>query len=871
MHSRSLLFVLVLALLVGALAWFFARGERASGDIAAVPGVEVSAASDGVDASGPDLDDEIAIEASDVRTEVADERAAPSTDSAADAHVPMGVFDVRVVSVESGAALAGVEVLVSMVDGSPRGTTDEDGRVEVAFDTHRRVNALVALPSSTSGRARIDDLPDVLPGETASIEIEVTEGWSVSGRCVDERGIAVAGATVRGWCRSSARGMHARETTSDADGRWRLDHLGPEVWIVAQHTDLGLVARDGLQQNERPTEPAIGFELVLVPAVDAVIEVVDPRGAPVADARILDGAGASTWREAHVDGSGYQSNGDLDVRTDDDGRALVTGLPPRVYSVDVTAAGFRRYRELRTLDGSPIRVVLDEGYGVAGRVVDADGEPAVDAEVRLGPSTHGATRYDVVRTDAAGRFRAVGLERPDALRHPPWIVVHHDGHAVEVVQPIEIAPSGNGREVLVELSPGASITGRVLLDGRPVDGAMLWVESPREMDADVFQRPSNWEVVGGGGDAWAEGDGSFALTHLFRETYTVHVRPSYDVSNTVTFEVEAGTQGIDLELTSEALRGVVVHGTVTDAITGEPIPRFGVGGYREGETEGRDGSYELVGIAPGNEKFSFWAKGYLGHRTEWAEYVEGEYRLDVRLVPTASLAVEVVDASGAPWGDTGMVELDVAPALAAALGDVEPEFRDGRRTNGAPVRFDDVPAGALEVTVDVPGDRVTVPVDLSGGGAHTCRVVVDGASQHVHTLLVLEHTDELDPREIVRRLRSDAPDDVEWIAAQREVGALRDPSGDVSIRLVLRRDDGPYVNLRAYLRPHVDHFRIQRDSYRTEDTEEPRIEWRLVEGDWSVVARIDRDDGTQLFDPHVDLSPQGAELDVILFEGEPAD
>ncbi|HEU4395833.1 MAG TPA: carboxypeptidase-like regulatory domain-containing protein, partial [Planctomycetota bacterium] len=148
----------------------------------------------------------------------------------------------------------------------------------------------------------------------------------------------------------------------------------------------------------------------------------------------------------------------------------------------------------RALSGSgipePLRVALPESGEVAkdlvlapcsnleGVVVDADGKPVAGAAVSLDrPAVEPTSRWmeppaaPPVWTDAAGRFRLVGLAPGEAA----VLAVHGPRGLFGRAGPAAVAPGG-AATLRVEVAPGALLAGSVVReDGTPVPGAVLRV------------------------------------------------------------------------------------------------------------------------------------------------------------------------------------------------------------------------------------------------------------------------------------------------------------------------------------------------------------------------------------------------------------
>jgi hypothetical protein len=112
---------------------------------------------------------------------------------------------------------------------------------------------------------------------------------------------------------------------TDADGRFRFDHLQQGVYRVfgyAAEEGFGIGRADGIQA------PALDVTVQVPPGGTIVARVVDPSGAPVADAQlVLVPAGQAFQR-------------DWDPPTGADGQAHLTGVDVGAWTVRATKKGF---------------------------------------------------------------------------------------------------------------------------------------------------------------------------------------------------------------------------------------------------------------------------------------------------------------------------------------------------------------------------------------------------------------------------------------------------------------------------------------------------------------------------------------------------
>jgi hypothetical protein len=126
-------------------------------------------------------------------------------------------------------------------------------------------------------------------------------------------------------------------------------------------------------------------------------------------------------------------------------------------------------------------------------------------------------------------------------------------------------------------------------------------------------------------------------------------------------QVHSGTEDLLIRLDPAELRRAVLEGTVTDALSGEPLQEFSVflqpldrGRVRSGQVapggqfHQAQGAFHLEGIEPGRWQAHVWADGYADGRSDDLELREGEQRVDLTVLPERSLHMRIVDQDREP-------------------------------------------------------------------------------------------------------------------------------------------------------------------------------------------------------------------------------
>jgi len=301
-----------------------------------------------------------------------------------------------------------------------------------------------------------------------------------------------------------------------------------------------------------------------VAAVTITGQVLDSRGEPVADAKMLVQHYVATSQDPIVtdrpvcDEAGRFS---LDLKVGFPEHPIeVVALKPGHAMAWVSVTGERDHDVTLKLGANPL--------SCSGTVADPEGRPLAGAEVSVwvlrrgeGEGTHWMAfspfddDFPPATTDAQGHFDLSGF--PPGVQVSLAAVAEGREHGTT-----EDPVPGGATDLKFVLDLGANISGRVTLNGEPVSRVRVYCDG---------QDPGY-----AGGIARSQADGTYRLDHLSPDTYTVALFRVEDlVAPPLTgISVKAGDHyaRADLAVTP----GALISGKVTEATTGKPVRQVNI-------------------------------------------------------------------------------------------------------------------------------------------------------------------------------------------------------------------------------------------------------------------------------------------------------
>jgi RNA polymerase sigma factor (sigma-70 family) len=515
-----------------------------------------------------------------------------------------------------------------------------------------------------------DDKPPAKPATSAAkAEPPAEQTRSLSVVVLDPQGKPLAGAKVHVSVWSNEKDYKARnDAETDAAGVARVElpksyHL-VRVW-AGKKPFVGMWA--GWEQAELAAGKGLPAEYTfrLETATTAGGRVLDENGKPIVGAKVQVSVGNDP-KPAHSDGraryNSWLATGGDAVTTDAEGRWKVTNVPDHpgvelslmVSHPDyVNGDWFSRPGELpgvtaRTLRDGTAAVTLKAGVIVRGRVTGPDGKPIKDAIVIHGDDPYEGRSQKKFATDADGRFRL-----PALAEGPRSITVLAPGFAPQL-RKVDLKPGLPDQDF--RMAAGKPVRLRIVDgQGMPVSPASVWLhEWKGSKSVYTDHNPNHPKVPDTGIPRRADAGGVWEWLAAPDEPVKVHVHaPGF---KSLDLEVTGGSTDRTVTLKAEHR----ITGTVTDAVTGKPVPAFTVvpvdvfgkdflHAERYNAFAGQDGRLNFLASRTDIPlRLRIEAPGYRSQNGPEFRVGDGARRQDFRLQPSPPRTGVVVDAAGKP-------------------------------------------------------------------------------------------------------------------------------------------------------------------------------------------------------------------------------
>jgi carboxypeptidase family protein len=582
----------------------------------------------------------------------------------------------------SGAEATGVAVRAGEGEGWPIGISDAQGQVALPAGTPRPLFSLASAGRRIEVGAAAPPVVEVV-GE---VHQRIT-GEPIRDAVVwlsDDPGV---------WAITDRRGAYTLTVPSEPSTVLRV--------AAAGHFSGQLIARGLAKVRDGTAAFSSATRVFLDPMGVLAGSVYDKDGAPIPGATIK----ASVREMSDILSTAVGAPPSVRTASEESGRFRLKGLARGViYDLWTDAPGFALQQMQIALprENNPqpdLRIVLDRGLTMRGRIVDGDGRPLA-ASVRLvspkdpqqrlraaygDPSRAEGTATFSTATDPDGFFelRELPPGRFDLVAVAPHF-------APRTIPGVEVKEGDSGLDVgTLYLNPGATVSGTVSdASGRPLAAVRVVAYALRPTGS----VPGFSSYGHGVGDVITDGSGHFSLSDLI---------PGEKVSLELRLEgfIPEVLRGLTVPL-ADPLQvtlwpGASVHGRVVTP-DGSPLGGARVQVVPIGQRPARelshdlstvstaDGSFTLRGLPPGESRLIASARGHLQKTTELV-LVPGEDTSAIEVVLQSGLRIEgrVLNAQGEP----------VPGAF------VQPRGASGTTTDVAgQYRLEGLPAGAVRLS-----------------------------------------------------------------------------------------------------------------------------------------------------------------------------
>ncbi len=492
------------------------------------------------------------------------------------------------------------------VEGA-RSSRIASGRIDTRTDAEGRLLVLDLRPGryrfavKSRDGAFVSFEEKIETDRIATHEIAITEGAACEGTLTFAPGLRPEDVNNISGYRKGRSGLESVSGVVLPDGRWRFEHLAAGEYRVSVVLERGFatvessftVPASGLVQGP---EIRVGF------GARVTGRAVDRHGAPLRSFASLD-----------VSGDGlHVSSADVDA----DGRFTIGGVPPGSYVVKLRperkdqlrfdVASFDRVANVKVVvaDGSQVVDVGDVTFPVesspwklAGRVVDAKGQPVAGADIEL--VRPGGWPLTKTQTDAGGCF-TVEEEKPGVV-----VVAARLADRVSPPRTFETR-SGTTEDAVLELTERTGrLTGRFVAPADVPGKAVVRLTALCERES-----PSGGRYPFTSRTAKLDEQGRFAFEDLPPGEYKARI---ISVTSSEKVEVTPGREASVLLDWSHATE------TVKVTVEGELPERHGQIHVSFDATPGKAGGQIVHGIEDGGSEFRHVAAGRFKAEVHFAE------------------------------------------------------------------------------------------------------------------------------------------------------------------------------------------------------------------------------------------------------------
>lgn len=495
---------------------------------------------------------------------------------------------------DRGEPVAGASVQAS----GDQARTDAEGR----FVLSRLSPGKVDLQASAPGyRTRaMPQVPVPEDGDAEPVEIVLEPGTSLEGLVLDGEGQPVQHAHVR-VLRSGGEQMPMSSGLADEEGRYEVVDLEPgPSEVIALLFERGGIVRTAVELLPGRNR----LDLRMPAGVEVSGRVVDGRGEPVPGV-------ALSLEPLHQEGITLGQQG----MSAADGSFVLPDVMDGTYRLIAARSRFAPSAHPGEIhvDGAPvtgIEIRLSPGAVIRGHILGFPPEEARPVSV------HAISELGI---PLVGTVSPGPVYRIDDVAPGEWHVTGQVG-GVTVSGEVEVAAGAAEAVLDLELAPGFTVTGRVLLDREPLPGAGV---------------ATNGQDGAGRREGTTGLDGAFRLEHVPGGSYALVVTFPQDSFQYQMVEIDR-----DLDLVVEISTGTIAGRLVRPE--GLPVPGAAVTLFREvpelqGSVPGpramsdEQGAFEILRVPSGTYKMTVQAEGFDPAESRVVVTPGGTVRLEIAL------------------------------------------------------------------------------------------------------------------------------------------------------------------------------------------------------------------------------------------------
>ncbi|MHC4954501.1 MAG: sigma-70 family RNA polymerase sigma factor [Planctomycetota bacterium] len=472
-------------------------------------------------------------------------------------------------------------------------------------------------------------------------EIVLTTGGVIEGRITGPDGEPVKNALVQ---LDQGGGRTAK---SGADGRYRIDRVGPgehTVWASADGFGSGFFGHAlgwgepaGVRVHEGVAARDIDIPLLAPTYVRG--RLIDPDGKPVVSATV------------RVFASDWDRNFTRDGESDAQGRFEVGPLPidrPRQLSVAVLADGIRFSETTMPVQGAGDNQELGDITGYRVRRILGTTKPG--AKVKAVTRQYGASGHAETYADRDGKF-AIAAGPGETFLQASHGANGHTSLSEEIS--VSVPVGGEVTDVELPLRAVGSISGRVVNTAGHGQTFRKLAAVPEDAEAPYVKMRV----------AWTDRTGAFRFDSLPMGKWRVglvdrhHYNPSTFLPEPEPRLIEAGRKGVEITMPGEK---TIIRGRVLSGRDGTPVRQYTVRFHRFkffvpqdwlwASYDDESGNFVFDRATPGTWAAEIEADGFAPLRSKtFSLGRNGEIDLgELRLGEPGRVRGQIKDAAGAP-------------------------------------------------------------------------------------------------------------------------------------------------------------------------------------------------------------------------------